>query len=408
VVTEAEIPLRTNEMRALHVSKAIGPIVSYTVTAVIPTLKPASLVGKGSDYPARLQRYLGLPFPSLSEIQGSDKDAAWRSMMADQGPEWAELYALNKRIVGESTDPYDKTLRIEQYLRKFFQYSLNPPASEYSSPYAAFLFDHHLGYCQHFSGSMALLLRFNGIPARVAVGFTSGELQRGSYTVSTNNAHAWVEVYFPQVGWVAFDPTPGRNIPMPGPSSTSPGFSNPFTGGGTTGSTTVATEPPRQQLPQEKEPTSDSEDGTSVWTRITWLPWVIGVVVVAVGWPAGRWFWRRRGLRRGNARERLEASLRLMRIELAEYGAPVGPALTTEETLLAVHLHLGLPADLDFASRTDAILFGNQPAGQQDVERAESVRREVKTRLRKRHGWLRTGLAWYGIPRRTPAEAGTS
>jgi hypothetical protein len=57
---------------------------------------------------------------------------------------------------------------------------------------------------------MALMLRLLGIPARVAVGFTSGDWKDGVWTVTDHNAHAWVEVWFKGWGWLAFDPTPGR------------------------------------------------------------------------------------------------------------------------------------------------------------------------------------------------------
>jgi hypothetical protein len=93
---------------------------------------------------------------------------------------------------------------------------------------------------------------------------------------------------------------------------------------------------------------------------------------------------------------------------LADYGVPVSPAHTTEETLRVIRTHLGATPGPEFADRTEAILFGDRGATQQDVDNAEALRREVKTRLRKTRGWVRTGLAWYGVPRRTPAEGNTA
>ena len=67
-----------------------------------------------------------------------------------------------------------------------------------------------LGYCQHYAGAMAVMLRLLGIPARVAVGFTAGTWKGGVWTVTDHQAHAWVEAWFDGYGWLAFDPTPGR------------------------------------------------------------------------------------------------------------------------------------------------------------------------------------------------------
>ena len=71
---------------------------------------------------------------------------------------------------------------------------------------------------------MALMLRFLGIPARVAAGFTSGKREEGGWTVTDHNAHAWVEVWFPGYGWLGFDPTPGRGALAATYSASSTGF----------------------------------------------------------------------------------------------------------------------------------------------------------------------------------------
>ncbi len=135
-----------------------------------------------------------------------------------------------------------------RYLAHGYTYNQNPPLTGY--PLETFLFSHKAGYCQQFSGSMALLLRMAGIPARVASGFTSGDQDAtGEWVVSDLNAHAWVEVWFPTYGWVRFDPTPPvaparsqfRNLAVVKPTPNGPGSSpsgvsrNAATGGGSHG-----------------------------------------------------------------------------------------------------------------------------------------------------------------------------
>jgi hypothetical protein len=77
-------------------------------------------------------------------------------------------------------------------------------------PLDGFLFDTKEGYCQHFSGAMALLLRMGGVPARVASGFSPGGFSKryGAWIVRDTDAHAWVEAWFDRSGWVTYDPTP--------------------------------------------------------------------------------------------------------------------------------------------------------------------------------------------------------
>ncbi len=400
---DRDIAPRLNGMRSVRVSTPLASGVDYSVSAIIPRVSPKDLVSLGRAYPGEMAAYLTLPFTRLADLDGPDKAAAWRAALSEDSPvasEWAGLFSLNETIVREASDPYQIVLRVEQYLRRFYSYSLAPPASTYSSPYAAFLFDTRSGYCQHFAGAMALLLRYNGIPARVAVGFTSGEQTSGGlYKVTTNNAHAWVEAFFPTVGWMVFDPTPGRSVPIAGASSTSPGFVNPFTEPSPDGATPT-TMPPRD--PDEGPRTTDAPtqgQGAGWLSRAAWLPWVVGAVALIGGWPFARGLWRRRGLHRGTRERRVQASLELLHRDLHDYGAPVSASQTLEEVVEGIRRHVGLQADADLVERAQAILFGGSRAQHQDLRRVEAFRDSVRLRLRRRHGWLRTLFAWYGVPR---------
>jgi transglutaminase-like putative cysteine protease len=121
---------------------------------------------------------------------------------------YARAYALARRLRARSATPYDFVLAVEHYLSKGFEYSENPPPSR--TPLEDFLFRDKVGYCQHFSGAMALLLRLGGVPARVAAGFAPGvyDRERQEFVVRDLDAHSWVEVLFGGIGWVTRDPTP--------------------------------------------------------------------------------------------------------------------------------------------------------------------------------------------------------
>jgi hypothetical protein len=122
-------------------------------------------------------------------------------------------WALSQRLKRTSRNPFEYAKAVQDYLANGFSYSESPPASAYTLE--GFLFDAKSGYCQQYSGSMALLLRMAGIPARVGTGFTAGSLDRraNEYVVRDLDAHSWVEAWFPNIGWVTFDPTPSAAPP---------------------------------------------------------------------------------------------------------------------------------------------------------------------------------------------------
>ena len=124
---------------------------------------------------------------------------------------YAGVYALARRLAAGTHGRYEVAARIQAFLGSGFTYDTNPPPATY--PLVSFLLATHEGYCQQFSGAMTLMLRMDGIPARVAAGFLPGaRIAPGEYAVSASDAHAWVEVFFAGIGWVPFDPTP----PQPG------------------------------------------------------------------------------------------------------------------------------------------------------------------------------------------------
>jgi transglutaminase-like putative cysteine protease len=123
------------------------------------------------------------------------------------------LYDTARRRVGNTTSPYAAAVAIENWFRTSggFTYDQTPPEPT-EPPLVEFVTRTHRGYCQHFAGAMALMLRYIGIPARVAAGFTSGKYDgnKREWIVTDHDAHTWVEVWFKGYGWLPFDPTPGR------------------------------------------------------------------------------------------------------------------------------------------------------------------------------------------------------
>lgn len=400
------VPLHTNGMYILGLGRPVGPDFAYGITAVAPDLEPSDLVGRGRDYPRAAARLAAVPFPSPAQSAATATEADWRDAMADdpEHREWLGLFQLNREIVGPATDPYEIALRIEEYLRLNYTYSLTSPSPKERSPYADFLFTTQQGFCQHFAGAMAVLLRFNGIPARVAVGFATGtQVAQDIYVVNRNDAHAWVEAYFPRVGWVTFEPTPGQSLPGPGTSSASADFSDPFTRalGGALGDLAVPERDTLRGLQEDPVQNGGGDLAVVAPSRSGvrgWLPWAVaaGVVLGLALWPVGHALLRRRGLRRGDAAARLRAALAMVHADLDEFGHAVPASQTFEETAVFVEGRFGLDARL-LTDRAQAVLFGGRAATEDDVTAVAVFGRELRRRLRKRAGRRRTLLALYGL-----------
>lgn len=166
-------------------------LYGYELTAVVPFASPERLrLATGADPEAISARELQLP-QTLPE----------------------RVRRLGRELTSRQANRYDAVQAVSSYLEERYVYSLDtkiPPEGADFVDY--FLFEQKMGYCDHFSTAMTVLLRSGGIPARWVKGFAPGapvsdDEQR--YQVSYADAHSWVEVYFPGAGWIPFDPTPG-------------------------------------------------------------------------------------------------------------------------------------------------------------------------------------------------------
>ncbi len=192
--------------------------VQYDAWSFSPQPTPRQLAASKPDYPPQVSPFLSVvndvaapPFGApdrAAQMERLFTDSVYSFYFAYLRP----LYELALEVVGDAQSPYAAAVAIESWLRDTggFTYDQHPKLTR--NPVVDFVTRTKRGYCQHYAGAMALMLRYLGIPARVAEGFTSGKYDRASRTwrVTDHDAHAWVEVWFKGYGWLPFDPTPGR------------------------------------------------------------------------------------------------------------------------------------------------------------------------------------------------------
>ena len=196
------------------VSHELRPGSRYTALVYDPKPSPIEMRAAGTAYPSEAERYVSFALSGGSDGQRSIEPRFWGTSgpesIADQvqGTPYEAMYALAQRLAAGAPTPYDAARRIELYLRGNLEYRQDVPNRTYPLP--AFLSEDRAGYCQQFSGAMALMLRMLGIPSRVAAGFSPGgrDPEHNNYLVDDTDAHNWVEVFFPAIGWVTFEPTP--------------------------------------------------------------------------------------------------------------------------------------------------------------------------------------------------------
>jgi hypothetical protein len=259
---------------------------AYTISTYAPKPSVPQMRGMPSGFSPALLEFttIELPAPGSNALESRDRLALGGEEVAV--PIWGDepyadpaaprealtnsvygdMYAIASRVTAGSPTMYDAVAGVERYLKRNFTYSEKPRGAQY--PLNAFLFRDEFGYCQQFSGAMALMLRMAGIPSRVAAGFAPGSLNRdtGEYRVRDLDAHSWVEVYFNGIGWVPFDPTPPAT-----PAQTQIGGLTPTSAPG------GDIDQRRQGVASERaaegsgSPVADSDSGASPWLLLPLL-----------------------------------------------------------------------------------------------------------------------------------------
>jgi len=312
-------------------------------------------------------------------VQSLFGDDRYRALWDYEG-----LWNEAQRLRAGARTPYGAVVAIETWLRSTggFTYDESPPPTGGLPPLAHFVTDGKRGYCQHFAGAMALMLRFLGIPARVAAGFTSGKREDGVWTVTDHNAHAWVEVWFAGYGWLAFDPTPGRGALTATYSVSSSGFNAGDAAdafgprrGGATGASELDRFLLKERLAERRQ--TGQGGGGQGGPRTLWL--LLGLVVVSGGAIGAAKLVRRRLRYLTRDPRRIAAAARR---ELADYladqGLAVSASATPEELRQLVHEQLGADAR-PFAAALAEARFGPPQAS---ATAATTTRRELRALLR--------------------------
>jgi protein-glutamine gamma-glutamyltransferase len=187
--------VQADTMGGLHLPFPSTSRIRYSVTSQSRRMMPDEQSAPMLDYPEAIRRHY-LQVPNISK------------QVAD----------LAQNITRKATSPYAKVIAIQQHLSQSYQYSLDVETATIEHPLEDFLFVRKVGYCEHYATAMVILLRIVGIPARLVTGFLATEWNEfgGYYTVRQQDAHAWVEVFFPLSGWITMDPTPTVGTSTPG------------------------------------------------------------------------------------------------------------------------------------------------------------------------------------------------
>ena len=366
---------------ALRVSRPLGEGQRYRVSSYAPDPAPAVLAASTPSYPAATRRYLMIESRAFPAFGVARREATVRAMLDDPAyapfAAYRPLYAAARRVVGASSTPYAAVLALESWFRQRggFRYDESPPAVD-GPPLVGFVTGTKAGYCQHYAGAMAVMLRMLGIPARVAVGFASGTLEDGKWIVTDHEAHAWVEVWFAGQGWVPFDPTPGRGTF--GGSYSFASNSEEAVAALRRGDLSRSDNPFDRELPDSADILRAQAAANGRGPSLFGLGLLLAAAwVLTVG--CGKAIHRRVRYLTRDPRRAATASRRELEAFLRDQGITIAPSATLDDLRRAVGEELGLDGRL-YAEAAARARFG--PPG--DARRgSDAAHRELKSLLRR-------------------------
>jgi hypothetical protein len=331
-----------------------------------------------------------------------------------------EIFAIAHQLTDDQPTALLKILTIQQHLRSF-RYDLNVAPAEGGDDILNFLTVSKAGYCQQFAGTMAVLLRALGIPARVAVGFAPGIRRNGAWQVSTAESHAWVEVLFPRYGWLAFEPTPTRYNPgansyalvqrvVAGTRPQDPDACNIRIGQGPAmlicgQPDSGGTLPSRPDRETGRDGTTTSREAARSAQGRGWRDWIVPggaglLVLLLLLIPPAKFARRRVAVARAREpRGRVLATFRVM----AEQAADFGVGRLASETFWEYRTRLkervrGPNGDLDSLVRLAGMAaYSETGVTPGDARTARSAAKATVRQLRRSAGWSRRLAGWFRL-----------
>lgn len=242
------------------------------------------------------------PNPSLAQLRGAPDTPSYpldEDLQVGAVPPFVRN--LVDRLLQNAQTTYDKARALIDYFTapgNGFTYSLQTGSGDSGSDLQDFLTNKR-GYCQQFAGALAAMMRVGGIPARVVLGYTHGAPNAaGTFMVTTNNAHAWVEAYFEGLGWIPFDPTPAAG--SQGGSTQTWAWQKPQAAGGATATPTTSASNSASAAKQKLDTSSAPPVGTAIGSKPSATPWSgidVGLgllVLIALALLPAMVRWRRR------------------------------------------------------------------------------------------------------------------